>query len=121
MAGLQAEKLMVNVSASDVPVVFLHREEDSPLFLASVADALAANKAFSERKVVGLLTAADPNAKGGSFYIVGPAELVKSLGNKVAAVMEGRGGGRPGRFQGKANRIDLRDEALGALRRSVSA
>jgi len=48
----------------------------------------------------------------GFFFIMGPKELVKTVGPEVAKILEGRGGGKNGRFQGKANRIERRHEVL---------
>ena len=41
----------------------------------------------------------------GSFLLVGDEELVEKTGKLVAAALEGRGGGRGGKFQGKGNNI----------------
>jgi misacylated tRNA(Ala) deacylase len=44
----------------------------------------------------------------GVFLVVGPEDEVQRRGPELAALLEGRGGGRGGRFQGKANRLDRR-------------
>ena len=114
LAGLEAGRLLEGLGASSV--LALHREEGSATFLSAVADALQSDARFSEAGAVAMLTGSD--AEGGltgAFLLVGPADLVKGAGQAVAAAMEARGGGRPGRFQGKANRIDLRSEALTTL------
>jgi hypothetical protein len=98
-------------------VLALHREEGSATFLSAVADVLQADARFTEAGAVAMLTGSDTEGDlTGTFLLVGPASLVKGAGSEVAAAMEARGGGRPGRFQGKANRIDLRGEALITLR-----
>ncbi len=38
---------------------------------------------------------------------------------QVAALLEGKGGGRPGRFQGKAARLSARDQAEALLRAAL--
>ncbi len=42
----------------------------------------------------------------GVFLVVGPEDVVQRRGPELAALFEGRGGGRGGRYQGKANRLD---------------
>ncbi|MCB9764748.1 MAG: alanyl-tRNA editing protein [Alphaproteobacteria bacterium] len=51
----------------------------------------------------------------GCFLIDGDEALVRAKGPQIAAALEGRGGGARGRYQGKAARVDRRDEALALL------
>lgn len=55
-----------------------------------------------------LLTAGD---REGVFLLAGPEDRVARAGPEVARVLEGRGGGRSGVYQGKATRLDLRGAA----------
>ena len=64
-----------------------------------------------------LLTFGDA-AKAGGFLIAGPAALVDSCGKDVAALMDGRGGGKGGRYAGKAKDLSKRGEALELLRKA---
>ena len=65
--------------------------------------------------VVAFLTGGD-GAAAGPFLILGPAGRVSSVGPKVAKLLEGRGGGKGGRFQGKASRLEHRAQALSLFR-----
>lgn len=87
----------------------VHREDADMGFLNAVAGALLARRPDA----VLLLTA---GATEGVFLLAGPEDRVKAAGAGVAALLEGRGGGARGRFQGKAARLDRRDEALALLR-----
>mmetsp|Transcript_8896 Transcript_8896/g.10314 ORF Transcript_8896/g.10314 Transcript_8896/m.10314 type:complete len:90 (+) Transcript_8896:1547-1816(+) len=51
----------------------------------------------------------------GSFLLAGPADVVKALGPQVAQVVGGRGGGRPGRMQGKASNLEKAGELESVL------
>jgi Ser-tRNA(Ala) deacylase AlaX len=87
----------------------LHRDEDDLRFLQAVASAacrLAPAALF-------LLTAQKPES---TFLLAGPAAEVAALGPCLCELLEARGGGARGRFQGRAQRLDRREEALGLLR-----
>jgi alanyl-tRNA synthetase len=72
-----------------------------------------------------LLTARENEAaKEGAFLLAGPTkhgDLVSELGGQVASLLEGRGGGRGGRFQGKARRLDLLADAKDLLEQRLAA
>ncbi len=67
--------------------------------------------------------AAAPVAAGGElvFLLAGPAGVVKQAGPEVAALLGGRGGGRPGRFQGKAASLERVGAAAQACRQALAA
>ena len=62
-----------------------------------------------------LLTASDPNG-GGVFLIAGEPTAVETIGPVVADMVEGRGGGRGGRFQGKGQRVAITEANLQHLK-----
>ena len=47
------------------------------------------------------------DGQGGVFMLIGPADSVAAKGPLVAAAVSGRGGGAKGRYQGKAQQLDL--------------
>ena len=64
-----------------------------------------------------LLTAGE--GEGGSFVVAAGPDAgveVAEVGTRIAEILEGRGGGAGGIFQGRANALSRRDEALGVLR-----
>ena len=69
-----------------------------------------------------LLDIADQPAakKGGKqeglFLLAGPPDSVKKAGGPVAGIFGGRGGGRPGRYQGKAAFLEKAPEALEVMK-----
>ncbi len=91
------------------PLAALHRQEDDlPLLQAIAREALY----LRPHRLV-MLTSGEPT---GSFLLAGPAELVVTLGPELAGLLAGRGGGAKGRYQGRAERLDLREQAYDALR-----
>ncbi|GIL55279.1 hypothetical protein Vafri_10848, partial [Volvox africanus] len=56
-----------------------------------------------------------------TFLVAGRPELVKSAGARVAEAFGGRGGGRPGRFQGKAIGLFRLSTAVQAFREAALA
>ena len=48
----------------------------------------------------------------GNFILIGDAEVIKVIGPQVASALNGRGGGRSGRFQRKCNSIECAGDAV---------
>jgi hypothetical protein len=67
--------------------------------------------AFREQRPDGLLLLT-AGTREGVFLLLGPQQTLTTLGPAVAQALHGRGGGAKGQFQGKATRLDLRDEAF---------
>nr|KAF6309248.1 prostaglandin E synthase 3 like [Pipistrellus kuhlii] len=89
-------------------VVTLHRKEGDSEFMNIIA-----NEIGSEDTLL-LLTVGDEKGAG-LFLLAGPAEAVETLGPRVAEVLEGKGAGKKGRFQGKASNMSRRAEARALL------
>jgi len=99
------------LAAGSEAVVSSHRSDGDLAFLNAVAGA-----ALERRPgLLLLLTCGDP-AGSGQFLLAGPPERVRELAARVTEILEGRGGGAPGRFQGKSARLDRRGELLSLLR-----
>ncbi len=61
------------------------------------------------------------NGKGaGCFLLAGPAQVVDGLGKVLAAAIGGRGGGRNGKFQGKAKQLENVPAAIKLMEESVA-
>ena len=56
----------------------------------------------------------------GTFALVGPPDVVAGLGPRVAAVLDGRGGGRKGMYQGKCKQLNKRRDVEALLRAEVA-
>lgn len=95
-----------HLAASGDNPVGLHREGADLATLKALADAARRDRA----DLVVLLTGR------GVFLLAGPAETVAKHGPAVAAMLEGRGGGRGGIYQGKAEAVCNLQTALDALR-----
>ncbi|XP_049641914.1 alanyl-tRNA editing protein Aarsd1-like [Suncus etruscus] len=94
-------------------VVMLHRKEGDSEFMNIIA-----NKIGSEGTLL-LLTVGEEKGAG-LFLLAGPAEAVETLGSRVAEILEGKGAGKKGRFQGKATRMSRLAEVLALLQDYVN-
>lgn len=93
------------LAASGDNPVGLHREGADLGTLKAIAD--AARNARPDLQV--LLTGA------GVFLLAGPSDVVAERGPAVSALLKGRGGGRGGIYQGKAEAVCNLQAALGSL------
>ncbi len=56
----------------------------------------------------------------GSFFLFGPESLVDGLAAQVSSLLDGKGGGKKGRFQGKCKRLSARVQVEALLRESIA-
>lgn len=98
------------------PLIEAHWDDRDMSFLQAVAR----NLAVCAPSTAALLTAGK-DADGAFLLAAGPESDVdvSRHGPAVAAIVEGRGGGRGKIFQGKATRIDRRSEAIDLLRNQL--
>lgn len=107
LASLWAEEL-----ATGEGVASLHRPDGDMAFLRTVGSAL--HRRCPDRWA--LLTAGQ---REGVFLLAGPEDALAERGAEVARILEGKGGGGRGIYQGKASRLDRRQEALERLERAA--
>jgi alanyl-tRNA synthetase len=108
-----ADAAAATLCAESSPVLDAHWAERDMAFLQHVGRSIA--EAAPDRRA--LLTSASED--GAIFVVVageGSGLNVGELGPQIAAVLGGRGGGRGTIFQGKAESLANRDEALQILR-----
>nr|NP_001033162.1 alanyl-tRNA editing protein Aarsd1 isoform 1 [Bos taurus]Q32LK1.1 RecName: Full=Alanyl-tRNA editing protein Aarsd1; AltName: Full=Alanyl-tRNA synthetase domain-containing protein 1 [Bos taurus]AAI09538.1 Alanyl-tRNA synthetase domain containing 1 [Bos taurus] len=79
---------------------------------------IIANEIGSEETLL-FLTVGDEKGAG-LFLLAGPAEAVETLGPRVSEVLEGKGAGKKGRFQGKATKMSRRAEVQALLQDYIS-
>jgi Ser-tRNA(Ala) deacylase AlaX len=92
-----------------------HREGGDLPFLQALADAYTAHLPSSptDRSASLLLLTASPDKTGdGVFLLVGEKDAVKAYAPTLTTLLQARGGGPPGRFQGKAAQIEGRHRFL---------
>ena len=108
LAKLLGEKL----AATPEAVAALHRDDTDFGFLNRVSR--AAHDLRPDLLV--LLTTGSSQEqmknRSGLFLMTGPPDAVSELGPVVAEVLEGRGGGAKGRYQGKAQRLENLEDAI---------
>ncbi|CAK4637481.1 unnamed protein product [Aphanomyces euteiches] len=112
LAELLAQQLAASSATSGLAV--LHRPDGDAPFLQAIASAF--NASIEDRKTVLMLTAGP--AKGeGFFLLTGPDDFVSQNGKTVASLLDGKGGGRKGVFQGKAKSLTKLLEVLELLKK----
>uniref|UniRef100_A0A672ZS83 Alanyl-tRNA synthetase domain containing 1 n=1 Tax=Sphaeramia orbicularis TaxID=375764 RepID=A0A672ZS83_9TELE len=84
-------------------VFFLHRKEGDNEFMNIIA-----NEINTEETLV-FLTVGEEKGPG-LFLLAGPSGPVAELGPRVLEMLQGKGAGKNGRFQGKANSLSRREE-----------
>ena len=107
-----AELIGVDLARRGDGVLEAHRDDPDFRFLNAIARAA---REAGEDPIV-FLTATEPGITDeGIFVLNGPESLVAELGDEVAERLDGRGGGPPGRYQGKASKIGNRDDVIDFL------
>ncbi|XP_065764621.1 alanyl-tRNA editing protein Aarsd1 [Muntiacus reevesi] len=94
-------------------VIALHRKDGDSEFMNIIANEIGPEETLL------FLTVGDEKGAG-LFLLAGPAEAVETLGPRVAEVLEGKGAGKKGRFQGKATKMSRRAEVQALLQDFVS-
>ncbi|XP_042329095.1 alanyl-tRNA editing protein Aarsd1-like isoform X1 [Sceloporus undulatus] len=111
LAVLTAQSFKNNMAQE--PVFILHRKDGDSEFMNIIV-----NEIGTEKTLV-FLSVGDEKAAG-LFLLAGPPETVEKLGPRVAELLEGKGAGKCGRYQGKATRMSRRVEVEALLRRFIS-
>jgi misacylated tRNA(Ala) deacylase len=86
----------------------VHRDEADMGFLQNVCKTVQEEG----RGDAPMFLSCGENSTGGQFLLVGPKEWVEAVGKDVAAMLDGKGGGRGTSFQGKAASFRRRREVI---------
>ncbi|KAJ6660586.1 hypothetical protein lerEdw1_017583 [Lerista edwardsae] len=92
------------------PLFVLHRKDGDSEFMNIIANDIGTEKTLI------FLSVGDEKAAG-LFLLAGPPEAVEKLGPRVAELLEGKGAGKRGRYQGKAARMSRRAEVEALLQK----
>ncbi|KAM3922828.1 alanyl-tRNA editing protein Aarsd1-B-like isoform 1-T2 [Leptodactylus fuscus] len=111
LAVLTAQSYKNNPNKSKV--FSLHRKEGDNEFMNIIA-----NEIGTEDTIV-FLTVGDEKTSG-LFLLAGPPEVVDQVGPRAANILEGKGAGKKGRFQGKANKMSQRGEVESLLQEVIN-
>lgn len=131
LAGMTVAAALSKAKAADEKVVFVHEDAEAAAdsktlallqyaFQAETAAGAGATTDAEGRVLVATAALPGPGdeAHAGAFVVAGAdAAAVTKIGAAVATLLEGRGGGRPGVYQGKATRMDK----VGAVKETVAA
>ncbi|CAH1773611.1 unnamed protein product [Owenia fusiformis] len=102
LAILEAKMFKSNGNAGNY--FTLHRKEGDSEFMNIIVNEI------NSGDVLIFLTTGDEKGAG-LFLLAGTEDQISHLGPKVAEVLEGKGAGKKGKFQGKANKLNKRTEA----------
>jgi Ser-tRNA(Ala) deacylase AlaX len=105
-----ATSIGVGLNAQGGDVVSWHRADAEPPFL----NAVASNAQVHDGRLWLFTCGANED---GSLLLLGPPDVLAAAKGPLLQLLQARGGGPPGRLQGRAQRIDHRNEAVVLLRR----
>ncbi|XP_070536570.1 alanyl-tRNA editing protein Aarsd1-like [Ptychodera flava] len=93
-------------------ILSIHRKDGDNEYMNIIANEIGQEN--------GVIFASVGNDKGaGLFLLSGPADLISEAGPKIAEILDGKGAGKNGRYQGKANNLKKRKDAEALLRSSL--
>eukprot|EP01032_Pedospumella_encystans_P011564 gene11564-13437_t len=107
-----------------VPLVYLSGDSNMPVFVSSLDPPKAAKPVKKNAKAIA--SDATPSAAAvetglsGAFVLFGSDALVQTLKEPLVQVVNGKGGGRPGRLQGTAVSLENLEEVRKLLLASVA-
>ncbi|KAM4692513.1 alanyl-tRNA editing protein Aarsd1-B-like [Rhinophrynus dorsalis] len=87
----------------------LHRKEGNNEFMNIIASEIGTEDTLL------FLTVGDEKTSG-LFLLAGPTDIVEKFGPRVSEILDGKGAGKNGRFQGKANKMSMRGDVESLLR-----
>ncbi|OXB55295.1 hypothetical protein ASZ78_014089 [Callipepla squamata] len=95
------------------PLFVLHRKEGDSEFMNIIANEIG------KEETLLFLTVGDEK-EAGLFLLAGSVEAVENLGPRVAELLEGKGAGKRGRYQGKATKMSRRGEVQALLQEFIN-
>lgn len=98
--------------AEKTPLFILHRKEGDGDFMNSIV------REMEKEDVTIFITCGDDN-ENGLFLLTGKENVISNLGPRVAKILDGKGAGKKGRFQGKAKKISHRMKAAQFLQEQI--
>ncbi|XP_059812499.1 alanyl-tRNA editing protein Aarsd1 [Hypanus sabinus] len=93
-------------------IFVLHRKEGDSEFMNIIANEIVT-------EVILLFLTVGDEKGAGLFLLAGQVDAVETLGAKVAGILDGKGAGKQGRYQGKANKMSKRPEVEALLQQYV--
>jgi len=100
----QLEAYQLKTTSETRTYFYVHRENGDMEYMNALVNEL------SDQPLPVLITVG-PDKGPGQFLLFGEEKQVSKIGPKIASVLEGKGGGKKGRFQGKANTLKTRKAA----------
>lgn len=116
VVGLLGEALRARVAGGE-RVVHVHRPAADADFVKALATLL--DDVLADKQALLLVTVGEGGGEG-TFTLAGPPALVDTASSDVAKALEGRGGGKGGRFQGKCQKLGGTVAAMAAATRALA-
>ncbi|KAM7426852.1 Alanyl-tRNA editing protein Aarsd1 [Porites harrisoni] len=109
----QLEAYQLQSSSETKTYFYIHRENGDMDYMNALVNELSKQPRL-------VLVTVGPDKGPGQFLLFGDEKQVSQIGPKIAAVFEGKGGGKKGRYQGKANTLKTRSSAEDLLKEFTS-
>mmetsp|Transcript_36602 Transcript_36602/g.91760 ORF Transcript_36602/g.91760 Transcript_36602/m.91760 type:complete len:452 (-) Transcript_36602:48-1403(-) len=118
-ASATASRLHAQARSSPDHVVLYTTEEFDNAFIQAVSVQVEAlNKEMGSTDSTVFLSCTTAGSTAGTFVIIGPESLLREHGKEVSSLVDGKGGGRGQRFQGRA--ADLSPATLERVRECLT-
>lgn len=119
IAELDSQAICARLEGEEAKVVEHHRCSVGIEYLEALVAAIAEKRPDATTgNTLFVFTASEgPAVEGpGAFLIVGPADATQAAGKVAREVLAGKGGGKGGKFQGKADHMEKRDEFVAKIK-----
>lgn len=98
------EAYQLKATSESKTYIYIHRENGDMEYMNALVNQL------SDQPLPVLVTVG-PDKGPGQFLLCGDEKQVSQIGPKIATLLQGKGGGKKGRFQGKASTLKTRHDA----------
>lgn len=109
------EALQMQETAKQQGYVCQHREDGDMDYINVFSNEMKEHAS----SCISMVSAGDVKT-GGMFVLSGPENIIVSLGPKIAQVLDGKGGGKKNRYQGKAGNFKQLDNVEKIIKDSLS-
>lgn len=100
----QLEAYQLKATSETKTYIYIHRENGDMDYMNALVNQL------SDQPLPVLVTVG-PDKGPGQFLVCGDEKQVSQIGPRIATLLQGKGGGKKGRYQGKASTLKTRNDA----------
>lgn len=117
LSNLQSKEVLEECKSSKAKLATVDLGDVDMNYMTLIATKVL-NDDTNDEKSVFLFIGCPEGSDEGSFLLVGDKSIVDKTGKEVATMLNGRGGGRNGKFQGKGNSLR---SSLGAVKEYLTS